>query len=97
MEDRLVENAGEVGRYFLENLAALERAALGRITNVRGRGLFAALDLTDSKTRDEFRARCFDNGIAALSSGPRSVRFRPPLNISGKEIDEALRRLEKSL
>ena len=97
LEDRLAENARKVGARFLKGLGAIEREAGGRITNVRGRGLFVAMDMADAKARDEFRARCFDNGLAALSSGPRSVRFRSALNISGKEIDEALRRIEKSL
>lgn len=96
-EDGLVGNAAKVGARFLAGLRVLEKPGCGHISNVRGRGLFIGLDMPDTKARDDFRARLFDNGVAALASGPRSVRFRSSLNISAKEIDEALGRIEKSL
>ncbi len=97
MQERLVENAAEMGRRFLEQLNELAARSGGRITNVRGRGLFAAYDMADTKTRDQFRSRLWANGLATLSSGTRSVRFRGCLNVSRAEVDKAVTLIEKSL
>jgi L-lysine 6-transaminase len=86
-----------MGRRFLEQLNELAARSGGRITNVRGRGLFAAYDMADTKTRDQFRSRLWANGLATLSSGTRSVRFRGCLNVSRAEVDKAVTLIEKSL
>jgi 4-aminobutyrate aminotransferase-like enzyme len=49
------------------------------------------------KERDLLRMRCWKNGLAVLASWPRSIRFRPPLNVNEEEIDECIEKLEKSL
>ena len=67
------------------------------MTNVRGRGLMCAFDLSTPEIRDEFLSKLRENGTFALPCGATTVRFRPPLNISGAEIDEALEALEKTL
>jgi L-lysine 6-transaminase len=96
-EENLIENAAQVGAYFLGRLEALAAQSGGKISNVRGKGLFIAFDMQDTAARNDFRARCWDQGLATLSCGPRSVRFRGCLNISKKEIDEAMALLEKNL
>jgi acetylornithine/succinyldiaminopimelate/putrescine aminotransferase len=35
--------------------------------------------------------------VMVLSSGHRSARFRPPLNLSMEEATEAFKRMEKAL
>jgi L-lysine 6-transaminase len=97
MEDKLIDNARDMGKIFVERLEALSAATGGKITNVRGRGLFIAFDMEDGKIRDQFRARCWENGLATLSSGTRSVRFRGCLNLTAAEIDQAMALLEKSM
>jgi len=97
VEDGLVENAGEMGRIFLGQLGGLAAASAGKISNVRGRGLFAAFDMADGKTRDQFRGRCWENGLATLACGPRSMRFRGCLTAGRTDIERAVALLEKSL
>src|SRR5438132_8076616 len=46
-EEKLVENARVVGDYLLGRLRELTQEFPGLVTNVRGRGLFTALDLPD--------------------------------------------------
>jgi L-lysine 6-transaminase len=96
-EDQLVDNARDMGKILLERLEALSRQSKGKITNVRGRGLFIAYDMADRQARDQFRSRCWENGLATLSSGTRSVRFRGCLNIATAEIDRAMELIERSL
>ncbi len=93
--DNLVENAAEVGEFFLEELRGLE-ADFETVSNVRGSGLMLAFDLPDGGGRDELRTRCWDSGLATLTCGPRSIRFRPCLTFSREDVDAAIGLLRKA-
>lgn len=88
-EEGLVENAARVGAAMKEGLQALAHD-FPEITNVRGAGLFLALDLPDGERRAAVRRSCWDRGLAVLPCGPRSLRFRPPLVFSRAQADQAL-------
>jgi L-lysine 6-transaminase len=88
-EDGLVANAARVGARLLDGLHALS-AKHGQITNVRGKGLFVAMDLPDGEARARIRQGCWDRGLAVLPCGPRSIRFRPPLVFTEEEAERAL-------
>ena len=88
-EEKLVENAATVGAHMKEGLQALA-GEFPAVTNVRGKGLFLAVDLPDRETRGEVWKGCWDRGLAVLNSGPRSIRFRPPLVFSRADADRAL-------
>ncbi|MFH1445076.1 MAG: L-lysine 6-transaminase [Nanoarchaeota archaeon] len=96
VKDKLIENAAIVGEYFLKRLRELSEEC-GQFNNVRGRGCFVAIEFPSVKERDEFRKNCWKNGLATLNSWPKSIRFRPPLNISKSEIDEAIEVMRKCL
>ena len=93
-EEHLVENAAKVGAYFLDRLRDLQDKD-SRISAARGRGLFLAFDLPDAKTREEFWKGFFSLGVLTLRSGENSIRFRPPLDITGEVIDEAMDAMRK--
>ena len=56
-----------------------------------------AFDLPDGTTRDALRGQCWDNGLATLVCGPRSIRFRPPLTFSMEDADRSLEILRECL
>jgi L-lysine 6-transaminase len=96
-QDSLLENARVVGRRLLDGLGALERELGGLLTNARGRGLMIAFDLPSHEMRERARRRLLANGLLLLGCGVRSIRFRPPLNLTGAEADTALEIVRKSL
>jgi L-lysine 6-transaminase len=96
-EENLVENARVVGEYLLQRLGELEREFPTMVSNVRGRGLFCAFDLPTGNVRLDVRKKSYDKGLVILGSGERSLRFRPPLNISNSEIDEGVSILRESI
>jgi L-lysine 6-transaminase len=96
VEDKLLRNAEKMGKYFLKRLNELDEKR-DDISNVRGLGCMLAFEMPDEKARDRLRIRCWKNGLAVLSSWPRSIRFRPPMTVNQEEIDEAIEKLEKSL
>jgi len=95
-EENLVENARRQGEHLL---GALHRLAeeFPAVSNIRGLGLFAAFDMPDSDTRTKVRTACLNKGLIILPSGERSIRFRPPLNVRGEEIDAGVAIIAKVL
>ena len=96
-EERLVESARVVGEHLLSRLSELPQEFPNVVSNVRGRGLFTALDLPDKETRDRALAACLENGLIALASGSSAIRFRPALNLSREEADEGVRKLRRAI
>ena len=95
-EDGLVANAARVGAVLKEGLEGL-KADFEIVTNVRGMGLFVAMDLSDGDLRGRVWQGCWDRGLAVLSCGPRSIRLRPPLVFSEAEAGQVLRTLREVL
>ncbi len=93
-EEKLVENAGKIGGYFVQQLEELQREE-PMISAVRGLGCFIAFDLPDAKTREEFWKGFFDLGLLTLRSGENAIRFRPALDISKEVVDEAMGLMRK--
>jgi len=96
-EDNLVENARAVGEYLVGRLHDVRDRYAGKVTNTRGRGLMCAFDLPSPEVRSKFLARAKENGLLIVGCGVRSVRFRPPLNLTRADADEGLALLDRSL
>jgi len=96
-EEQLAANARTVGEHLLSRLREMGGEFPGVVSNVRGRGLFLALDLPDKATRDRVLAACLEHGLIALASGACAVRFRPPLILSREEADEGVRKLRRAI
>jgi 4-aminobutyrate aminotransferase-like enzyme len=105
-EERLMDNAHEMGTHFRSGLEALKEKhpAVG---DVRGMGLMQGVELVkDRKTKEpapqlanQVLERCRANGLIVGKGGlyANVVRMSPPLNIPKAGIDEALKILDKSL
>ncbi|HXV59814.1 MAG TPA: L-lysine 6-transaminase [Vicinamibacteria bacterium] len=89
-EERLVDNAREVGEYLLGEIEKIQDERAGQVSNTRGRGLMCAFDLPDTETRDRFRALAFEQGMIVLGCGRQSIRFRPTLSASRDDVDRGM-------
>ncbi len=93
-----IDNAARVGDHLLERLQQLEDAHGGLVSNARGRGLLAAVDLPTSGVRDDVLTSLrVDEHVLALPCGDVSLRFRPSLAVSAGEVDLACDALERVL
>ena len=93
----LAARAGELGALLLGRL----REVCGRheaMTDPRGRGLMCAVTLSSARLRDavltDLRVR---ERMLFLPTGPRGIRFRPPLTVTADELDRAVRALDRAL
>jgi 4-aminobutyrate aminotransferase-like enzyme len=92
-----------MGAYFLEGLRSL--VSHPTIGEVRGTGLWAAIDFTvDKKTRATLPLdrlislvrRAKEKGLIIKIMGP-AIEFAPPLTIQKSEIDEGMKILEECI
>jgi 4-aminobutyrate aminotransferase len=105
-EERLVENAETVGRYFRGKLEELQQK-YPVIGDVRGKGLMQALELVKDRATKEPAAeatsqlleRARENGLLIGKGGMYGnvIRLSPMLNITKPDVDEAIRILDTSL
>ena len=87
--ENLVDQAATNGDYLVAKLHDIQADFDGLVSNVRGRGLFAAFDLPDGTARDNLADLIIAEGALILGSGKKTIRFRPHLNITREEIDLA--------
>lgn len=89
-EENLVENAREVGAHLLEQIRGLAKEFEGIISNPRGMGLMCAMTIRDAETRSYILEGCMSRNVMILGCGERSIRFRPPLNLTKEQADEGI-------
>lgn len=96
-EEQLVEHSRALGDYLLSQLQALQSEFPTLVSNARGLGLMAAIDLPNADIRKEFLDGLFKEKMMMLGCGQRSVRFRTPLTITKEELDLGLNIIRKTL
>jgi len=90
-EEKLVENAAEVGAYLLEQLKPIPG-----LKEVRGRGLMLGIEIEGSAS--ELRKRLlFGHRMFTGGAGEHTVRLLPPLTITRREADIFLNEFRKAL
>ncbi len=86
--------ARELGPTFLEGLRALDAPD---VVEVRGRGLWAGVEIAGARTGKECCYALLEQGVLAKETHETTLRFAPPLIISDPELDEALARVGRAL
>ena len=97
INENLLDNARKMGKILLKGLKDLTMEFPAFVTNPRGLGLFAAFDLPSPTERDNLIRKLMDNKLMILPSGDQSVRFRPHLNVTEKDLNLALEIIQTSL
>lgn len=95
-QENLLANAAEKGTYLKSKLQEVMKDR-PQLSNLRGEGLFVALDFDSADSRNEFIKRAYANKLIMLGCGEKSIRFRPHLNISKEDIDKTIMIIENSL
>ena len=83
----LLERVRELGERLAEGVRELPRVAV-----VRARGLMVAIDV-EADAPDVARRALLEQRLVINATGPRTLRFLPPLVVSEAQIDDALGRL----
>jgi ornithine--oxo-acid transaminase len=95
IDERLVEHAATVGAHLLRRLASIDNPI---IREVRGRGLFAGVELHRNMVdAGEVARRLLQVGVLTKDTHRNTIRFAPPLLISESQVDWAVDRLTEVL
>lgn len=92
VEEKLAERSNELGEYFKAKLKEVQNPI---IKEVRGRGLFIGVELTEPARKycETLKAE----GLLCKETHDTVIRFAPPLVISKEELDWAIERIKKVL
>jgi predicted acetylornithine/succinylornithine family transaminase len=88
-------NASHMGQYLKDGLDKLKEKH-PFVTSIRGLGLLLAIEF-DSPIAGKLKTACLNGGLLVNDVKSDALRFMPPLNITGDEIDEALGILDEAL
>jgi len=95
VEGRLVQRSASLGAHMLSRLSAIKNPL---IREVRGRGLFAGIELDATKIRaGSVVERLLHAGILTRDTHRNTIRMAPPFVIEPAEIDWAVDQIEHVL
>ncbi len=90
---QFLNNVKKSSKYFLSNLNKLKEKYPKIIKEIRGRGLLIGIQLY--KDQSKFITKLMDNKLLTIRAADQVVRVLPPLNVKKKEIDQALKIINK--
>jgi ornithine--oxo-acid transaminase len=91
-DEKLVENAAERGRYFVEKLRKLRSR---KIKEIRGRGLLVGIELKpEAGGARRYCEELMKEGLLCKETHEQVIRLAPPLIIRDKDINWALKRIK---
>ncbi|MCY7540559.1 ornithine--oxo-acid transaminase [Bacillus pumilus] len=87
--EKLAARSMELGEYFKEKLARIQSPV---IKEVRGRGLFIGMELTEAAR--PYCEKLKQAGLLCKETHETVIRFAPPLTISKEDLDWAIGHIE---
>jgi ornithine--oxo-acid transaminase len=92
VDEKLAERSLELGDYFMGKLKEINNPM---IKEIRGRGLFIGVELTESARK--YCEELKEQGLLCKETHENVIRFAPPLIISKEELDWAIGQIKKVL
>ncbi|PSL32897.1 ornithine--oxo-acid transaminase [Planomicrobium soli] len=89
-DEKLADRSLELGEYFMEQLRKIDHPS---IKEVRGRGLFIGMELTEAAR--PYCEQLKELGLLCKETHDTVIRFAPPLIIKKEELDWAIERIQK--
>jgi len=88
-----LKNVQEVSKYFHIELKKIQKKYPKIIKEVRGIGLLIGIQLFKDQTK--FIQKLMDNKLLTIKAAENVIRILPPLNVKKKEVDLAIRIINK--
>ena len=88
-----LNNVTKNSKYFLSSLNKLKEKYPKIIKEIRGRGFLIGIQLY--KDQSKFIKKLMDNKLLTIKASENVVRVLPPLNVKKKELDIALKVIDK--
>lgn len=98
-EEKLAENSERLGKILLSELKSIQASYPELVRNVRGKGLFCAMVITErnGKNASDVCMELMKNGLLAKPTHGDIIRFAPPLVITESQLMECVSIIRKVL
>ena len=93
-EEDLINNSYKMGKYFRKELKNLN---LKNVKEVRGKGLFNALEFNEKLHASNALENLKNNGLLTNITKNKTLRLTPPLIINKNQINHALEIIDESI
>ena len=90
---KFLKNVKSISEYFLSHLNKIQKKYPNIIKEIRGRGLLIGIQLKTDQTK--FIKKLMDYNLLTIRAAENVVRILPPLNVKKKEVDQALKIINK--
>ena len=90
---KFLNNVKKLSKYFFLKLNRLKEKYPNIIKEIRGRGFLVGIKLYSDQTK--FIQKLMDNKLLTIRAAENVVRVLPPLNVKKKELDLALKIINK--
>jgi len=90
LDEKLAERSQQLGEYFKGKLREINNPV---IKDVRGRGLFIGMELTEAAR--PYCEKLKELGLLCKETHDTVIRFAPPLVISQEDLDWSIEQIEK--
>ena len=90
---KFLNNVQKSSKYFFSNLNKLKEKYPSIIKEIRGKGLLIGIQLHFDQKK--FIKKLMDNRLLTIRAAENVVRILPPLNVERKEIDLAIKIIDK--
>ncbi len=90
---KFLNSVKKMSKYFLLNLNIIKEKYPSMIKEIRGRGFLIGIQLYKDQTK--FIKKLMDNKLLTIRAAENVIRILPPLNVKKKEIDKALKIINK--
>lgn len=94
VEDKLIQHAFEMGKYFMQQLRTLKSPL---IKDIRGQGLLIGIEIVPSHSARDICLALLKHGILTKETHKTVIRLAPPLMVSKEQIDETVMAINRSL
>ena len=88
-----LQNVKKISKYFHSELNKIKNSYPKIIKEVRGVGLLIGIQLFKDQTK--FIKKLMDNNLLTIRAGENVIRILPPLTVKKKEVDLALKIIQK--
>lgn len=94
IKENMINNSNKMGTLFRNGLRLIKSDL---IKDIRGVGLFNAIEFNEKEIAEKLTKKLQDNGLLTKTTHDVTIRLCPPLVINRKEIEQSLDIIEKSL
>ena len=90
---KFLNNIKRLSKYFISNLNLIKEKYPKVIKQIRGRGYLIGIQLY--KDQSKFIKKLMDQKLLTIRAAENVVRILPPLNVKKKELDQAIKIIDK--